>query len=57
MNLFVFLIQDMVPSFVRVSLILKKLVEDKVNSGVSNINLTHYILKAALDIIGSVGMN
>ena len=45
----------MVPTFTRVALILKDLFEDKVNMGDSNINLTHYISKATLDIIGLVG--
>jgi hypothetical protein len=47
----------MVPTFTRISLTLKGLIEDIVNVGESKINLTPYISKATLDVIGSVGMN
>ena len=45
----------MVPTFIQVASTLKGLIEDKVNSGESNINLTSYISKATLDVIGLVG--
>jgi hypothetical protein len=45
----------MVPTFIRVAFTLKNLIEDKVNLGESNINLTPYISKATLDVIGIVG--
>ena len=45
----------MVPVFTRVAFTLKGLIEDKVNAGESRINLTSYISKATLDIIGLVG--
>ena len=45
----------MVPAFTRVALTLKGLIEDKVNKGESRINLTPYISKATLDVIGLVG--
>jgi hypothetical protein len=45
----------MMPSFVRVASTLKGLIEDKINSGETNINLTPYISKATLDVIGLVG--
>lgn len=45
----------MVPSFVRIASTLKGLIEDKINSGETNINLTPYISKATLDVIGLVG--
>ncbi len=45
----------MVPTFLRVTFILKDLIEDKVNKGESKISITPYITKAALDIIGLVG--
>jgi hypothetical protein len=45
----------MVPSFIRVALTLKGLIEDKINVGESKINLSFYISKAALDVIGLVG--
>ena len=44
----------MVPTFVRVVSTLKELIEDKIKED-SNINLTPYISKATLDVIGSVG--
>ncbi|RIA79007.1 cytochrome P450, partial [Glomus cerebriforme] len=50
-------IKEMIPTFIRVALILKGLIEDKVNLGESNINLTPYLSKATLDIIGLVGFN
>jgi hypothetical protein len=45
----------MMPSFIRVTSTLKGLIEDKINSGETNINLTPYISKATLDVIGLVG--
>ncbi len=45
----------MVPTFNRVALTLKGLIEDKLNKGESKINLSPYLTKAALDIIGLVG--
>ncbi|POG69879.1 hypothetical protein GLOIN_2v1438014, partial [Rhizophagus irregularis DAOM 181602=DAOM 197198] len=45
-------IKEMVPIFIHVSSILKGLIENEINQGNSNINLTPYISKAALDIIG-----
>ena len=45
----------MVPTFTRIAFTLKDLIENKVNLGESNINLTPYISKATLDVIGSVG--
>ncbi|GBC20781.2 cytochrome P450 [Rhizophagus irregularis DAOM 181602=DAOM 197198] len=48
-------IKEMVPIFIHVSSILKGLIENEINQGNSNINLTPYISKAALDIIGLVG--
>jgi hypothetical protein len=47
----------MVPSFTRVALTLKDLIEDKVSTGESRINLTPYISRATLDVIGLVGEN
>ncbi|RIA97841.1 cytochrome P450 [Glomus cerebriforme] len=48
-------VKEMVPAFTRIALILKGLIEDKVNQGESNINLTPYVSKTTLDIIGLVG--
>ncbi|PKK55515.1 cytochrome P450 [Rhizophagus irregularis] len=48
-------IKEMVPTFIRVASTLKELIEDKINKGESEINLTPYISKATLDIIGLVG--
>jgi hypothetical protein len=45
----------MIPSFTRVALTLKGLIEDKVNIGESKIDLTPYISQTTLDIIGLVG--
>ena len=45
----------MVPTFTRVAFTLKDLIEDKVNAGESRINLTSYVSKATLDVIGLVG--
>ena len=45
----------MIPSFTRVALTLKGLIEDKVNIGESRINLSPYISKTTLDVIGLVG--
>ena len=45
----------MIPSFTRVALRFKDLIEDKLNAGESKINLTADISKATLDIIGLVG--
>ncbi|UZO03370.1 uncharacterized protein OCT59_023777 [Rhizophagus irregularis] len=50
-------IKEMVPIFIHVSSILKGLIENEINQGNSNINLTPYISKAALDIIGLVAYN
>jgi hypothetical protein len=45
----------MVPTFIRVANTLKGLLEDKVNLGGTDINLTPYISRATLDVIGLVG--
>jgi hypothetical protein len=45
----------MVPTFIRVTSTLKGLIENEINQGKSNINLTPYISKSTLDIIGLVG--
>jgi hypothetical protein len=45
----------MVPTFIRVTSTLKGLIKNEINQGNSNINLTPYISKTTLDIIGSVG--
>ncbi|GBC02750.1 hypothetical protein RclHR1_00480007 [Rhizophagus clarus] len=50
-------VKEMVPTFIRVASTLIGLIEDKVNSGESNINLTPYISKATLDVIGLAGFN
>ncbi|CAG8586866.1 uncharacterized protein OCT59_021047 [Rhizophagus irregularis] len=50
-------VKEMVPSFVRIGSTLKGLIEEKLNSGETNINLTPYISKATLDVIGLVGFN
>uniref|UniRef100_A0A1D1Z8L8 Cytochrome P450 4F12 n=1 Tax=Anthurium amnicola TaxID=1678845 RepID=A0A1D1Z8L8_9ARAE len=50
-------IKDMVPVFVRVALSLKGIIEDKIDERESKLNLTPYISKATLDIIGLVGFN
>ncbi|PKY54087.1 cytochrome P450 [Rhizophagus irregularis] len=47
-------VKEMVPSFVRIGSTLKGLIEEKINSGETNINLTPYISKATLDVIGLV---
>ncbi|PKY44217.1 cytochrome P450, partial [Rhizophagus irregularis] len=50
-------VKEMVPSFIRIGSTLKGLIEEKINSGETNINLTPYISKATLDVIGLVGFN
>jgi hypothetical protein len=45
----------MVPTFIRVASTLKGLIEKEINQGNSNINLSPYLSKATLDIIGLVG--
>ncbi|PKY39669.1 cytochrome P450 [Rhizophagus irregularis] len=50
-------IKEMVPTFIRVTSTLKGLIEKEINQGNSNINLTPYISKTTLDIIGLVGFN
>ncbi|GBB94360.1 hypothetical protein RclHR1_02340017 [Rhizophagus clarus] len=50
-------IKDMVPSFIRVTSTLKGLIEDEINRGKPSINLTPYVSKTTLDIIGLVGFN
>lgn len=45
----------MVPRSIPIVMTLKGLIEDKINRGESNINLTPYISEATLDIIGLVG--
>ncbi|GET00319.1 cytochrome P450 [Rhizophagus clarus] len=50
-------IKSMVPTFTRVASLLKNLIEDKINSGESNIAFAPYISKATLDIIGLIGFN
>ena len=47
----------MVPSFNRVAWTLKGLIEDMVGTKESRINLTPYISRTTLDIIGLVGEN
>ncbi|CAG8659026.1 20135_t:CDS:2, partial [Rhizophagus irregularis] len=47
-------IKEMVPTFIRVASTLKELIEDKINKGESEINLTPHISKATLDVIGLV---
>jgi len=44
----------MVPTFIQVASTLKGLIEDKLNSGESNINLTPYLSKDTLYVIGLV---
>ncbi|PKC13450.1 cytochrome P450 [Rhizophagus irregularis] len=50
-------IKEMVPRSIPIVMTLKGLIEDKINRGESNINLTPYISEATLDIIGLVGFN
>ncbi|CAB4387302.1 cytochrome P450 [Rhizophagus irregularis] len=50
-------VKEMVPTFIQVAFTLKSLIEDKVNLGESEINLTPHISKATLDVIGLVGFN
>ncbi|GET00322.1 cytochrome P450 [Rhizophagus clarus] len=50
-------VKEMVPVFTRVASILKGLIEDKLNQGESEINLTPHISKATLDVIGLIGFN
>ncbi|PKY39667.1 cytochrome P450 [Rhizophagus irregularis] len=50
-------IKEMVPTFIRVTSTLKGLIKNEINQGNSNINLTPYISKTTLDIIGSVGFS
>ncbi|RIA97843.1 cytochrome P450 [Glomus cerebriforme] len=50
-------VKEMVPTFTRVAHTLKDLIEDKINQGETNINLTPYLSKATLDVIGSVGFS
>ncbi|GET00307.1 cytochrome P450 [Rhizophagus clarus] len=50
-------IKEMVPTFIRVTTTLKGLIEKEVNLGKSNINLTPYLSKTTLDVIGLVGFN
>ncbi|RGB30116.1 cytochrome P450, partial [Rhizophagus diaphanus] len=47
-------IKEMVPTFIRVASTLKGLIEKEINQGNSNINLSPYISKTTLDIIGLV---
>ncbi|GET00295.1 cytochrome P450 [Rhizophagus clarus] len=50
-------IKEMIPIFIHVTSTLKGLIENEINQGKSNINLTPYISKTTLDIIGLVGFN
>ncbi|GBB88720.1 hypothetical protein RclHR1_01530008 [Rhizophagus clarus] len=50
-------IKEMVPIFIRVSSTLKDLIENEISQGKSNINLTPYISKTTLDIIGLAGFS
>ncbi|CAG8488177.1 18796_t:CDS:2 [Rhizophagus irregularis] len=50
-------IKEMVPTFIRVASTLKGLIEKEINQGNSNINLSPYISKTTLDIIGLVGFS
>ncbi|CAI2170100.1 576_t:CDS:2 [Funneliformis geosporum] len=52
-----FKIKNMVPTFSNVALKLISLLEDKLDKGESKINLSPYISKATLDVIGLVGFN
>jgi hypothetical protein len=45
----------MVPTFIHITSTLKGLIENEINQGKSSINLTPYISKTTLDIIGLVG--
>jgi hypothetical protein len=45
----------MIPTFTRVASTLKDLIEGEIKLGESNINLTPYLSKATLDVIGLVG--
>ncbi|RGB27760.1 cytochrome P450 [Rhizophagus diaphanus] len=45
-------IKGMVPDFIRVTTSLIDLIKEEINQGNSNVNLTPYISKATLDIIG-----
>ena len=45
----------MIPTFIRVASTLKGLIGNDVKQGKSDINLTPYISKTTLDIIGLVG--
>jgi hypothetical protein len=47
----------MLPSLSKVAITLKTLIDDKLNEGESNIVLSTYTSKAALDVIGLVGEN
>ncbi|CAB4433312.1 unnamed protein product [Rhizophagus irregularis] len=50
-------IKEMIPTFIRVTSTLKGLIENEINQGKSSINLTPYISKTTLDIIGLVGFS
>ncbi|GBB94345.1 hypothetical protein RclHR1_02340002 [Rhizophagus clarus] len=50
-------IKEMVPTFTRVTSVLKSLIENDINQGKSYINFTPYISKTTLDIIGLVGFS
>ncbi|CAB5185158.1 unnamed protein product [Rhizophagus irregularis] len=50
-------IKEMVPTFIRIASTLKGLIEKEINQGNSNINLTPFISKTTLDIIGLVGFS
>ena len=45
----------MVPTFIKVVSTFKDLIENQVNLGESNINLSFYMSKVTLDVIGLVG--
>ncbi|CAB5185161.1 unnamed protein product [Rhizophagus irregularis] len=47
-------VKEMAPAFVRITLILKGLIENEVKLGKSNINLSSYLSKTTLDMIGIV---
>ncbi|CAB5322819.1 unnamed protein product [Rhizophagus irregularis] len=50
-------VKEMAPAFVRITLILKGLIENEVKLGKSNINLSSYLSKTTLDMIGIVGFS
>ncbi|RGB30117.1 cytochrome P450 [Rhizophagus diaphanus] len=49
--------KEMSPTFIRITSTLKGLIKNEINQGNSNVNLTPYISKTTLEIIGSVGFS